>query len=299
MTKYASSLRSEAAYRLAAELAGVIFDEDQYYAGVHVGLIGTCSEGHHRKMAAPSAIQQGGGWCRVCSKKDSVQAEINYRLSAEQAGIFLDEGQTYSGASVGLFGTCSEGHYRKMAAPTSIQRGAGWCRVCSEKDPVQAEANYRLAAELAGVIFDEDQYYAGAHVGLIGTCSEGHHRKMATPGRIQQGSGWCEECLRTADRYYIVLSDTLCKPGITGNDSRFSNHARSGLSLAHLWSGLSHQELTTGEQCILAWLREGGDIPISGKEYFDISLYPLILSYAEQVFGQEDSSRASTDFHSL
>lgn len=60
------------------------------------------------------------------------------------------------------------------------------------------------------------------------------------------------------------------------------------VTLVHLWSNLDHTTVVDGEKRILRWLEEAGEQPVGGREYFSASAYPLILSFAEQMFGPPD-----------
>jgi len=146
-----------------------------------------CPEGHSCNPR-PASIQQGGGMCIVCAKKDPVTAEKNFRICIEElGGKVMGE---YKGTHIPVDCICPEGHSCNPM-PGNIQRGRGMCIVCACRDPVTAEKNFRICIEeIGGKVMGE---YKGAHIPVDCICPEGHSCNPM-PGNIQRGRGMCIRC---------------------------------------------------------------------------------------------------------
>jgi hypothetical protein len=85
---------------------------------------------------------------------------------------------------------------------------------------------------------------------------------------------------------YVVAhsSDPRVKFGITSGDpgGRLGVHRRNGYtSVIRVVTGLPGTLAPETETAILSALRDAGERPVRGREYFDISCLPLILDVAD------------------
>jgi hypothetical protein len=143
-----------------------------------------------------------------------------------------------------------------------------------------AEAAFRARlAELGATLLELS--WLGANTPHRVRCAAGHDC-TPRPGNIRAGDGLCRACAgRAWDALYVVADDfEVVKFGITSGDPRprLRVHRRDGLDqVVRLFTGLSDGTARALENSIKAALRDAGEEPIRGLEYFPARALPLIL----------------------
>jgi hypothetical protein len=99
---------------------------------------------------------------------------------------------------------------------------------------------------------------------------------------LRDGGGICAACAgREWDVLYVVTDDLgVVKFGITSGDARprLRVHKRDGLDqIVRLFTGLPDGIARPLEDNIKAALRDAGEEPVRGREYFPARALPLIL----------------------
>jgi len=270
--------QAEAAFRqrLAALGATPLYER---WGGVEAPHLIRCREGHE-STPRPHDIQQGAGPCRTCSGKHPGIAEAAFRerLAAIGAVPLYD---TYRGVSKGHEVRCANGHIC-YPWPAGLQQGRGICPKCSLHDPEDAEARFRQRMEDLGMTVTGT--YAGAHVRVSAVCADGH-ACMAIPHTVRKGAHPCATCGERAwDIFYVVASAGVVKFGITSRspERRLGEHAKDGFTtVIRVVTGLAADLAVETEAAILAALADAGEIPVRGREYFDISCLGLVLDVAD------------------
>jgi hypothetical protein len=238
-----------------------------------------CKEGH-LCSPWPNSVQQGRGICRVCAGQDPATAEKNFRAHvAELGGECLYE--AWGGSLKPHRVRCKEGHLCSPR-PSNIQQGVGICLTCARTDPAAAEAGFRArVAVLGGACLYEA--WQGAHVPHRVRCKEGHEGNPY-PANVQQGEGICRICKGMAwDVFYVVLNraEETLKFGITSGDprSRLRTHKAAGFTEQYLV--LSTPEAHSLENRIKTTLKEAGEKPVRGYEYFPLHTLALVADLVE------------------
>lgn len=218
-----------------AKSANVIVVGEYVGAGTPVECF--CSNGH-KCQPRPSDVRRGTGWCRICAGNSPIVAEAEFRARAEEDGVTIVG--AYAGANVPVVCICSKGH-QGAPRPDAIRRGQGWCWTCSGTEPKGAKARFLSAAEEAGVTVIGEYTFNRSTVECI--CPNGHKCNVRPEG-IQQGEGWCQQCVIRFDRVYLIVKDfgleQWAKVGIASSDSRVKDHINNGWILYRQWLDLDH-----------------------------------------------------------
>lgn len=126
--------------------------------------------------------------------------------------------------------------------------------------------------------------WLGNHVPHQVRCAKGD-MGTPTPGNVRAGCGICRICAGKAwDVFYIVTDDVneVVKFGVTSGDPRLrlSHHKRRGLDqLVRLIEG--EPEALNMENACLAAMRDAGEKPVRGREYFHIRTLGTILDLVD------------------
>ena len=178
---------------------------------------------------------------------------------------------------------CAAGH-ECAPQPSSVMAGRGICRTCAGQDPAMAEAAFRARlAELGATLLEP---YRGAVYTHQVRCAFGH---ICTPrpNSVQQGRGICRACAgRVWDVFYVVVNRPAfrIKFGITSGDprDRLATHRLSGYEeVLRLMIGLPGTTAPEMESVARAALALGGEIPVKGREYYDISALAIVLDVTD------------------
>lgn len=117
-------------------------------------------------------------------------------------------------------------------------------------------------------------------------CSSGHECRPA-PNHVIEGHGICLPCKGKAwDVFYVVTHarNPWVKFGITSGDarSRLGMHRRAGYTtVVRLVKSLPGSAALEAEGAVKKALRDAGESPVLGREYFDIRCLALILDVAD------------------
>lgn len=290
----ADSARAWAAFcARVEELGGIVVEP--YFLNSRTRHRVVCRAGHEC-TPTPQAVTAGYGLCKICTSRDPRTAEAAFRDRLQELGATLME-TAYLGSKEGHRVICAEGHECRPR-PKDLQQGDGLCRECAadrlrgrpqparQRGPgsVQAEARFRARiAELNGTVLGA---YVSIDVPVLVRCAEGHE-VTPLPGNVLSGHGPCRICGGKAwDVFYVVLdgeADTV-KFGITSGDPRprLAAHEADGFSeVVRLHAGLTGDTAPVLERVILAALRDAGEAPVRGREYFHARVLGLVLDLVD------------------
>lgn len=112
-----------------AELGGVILEPA--WRGANTPHRAHCSAGHEC-FPQPGHLRAGRGMCRICARKDPVQAEREFRARLDRFGASLLESR-WLGSTTPHRVRCAAGHDCRPR-PSAVQQGQGICRGCASKE---------------------------------------------------------------------------------------------------------------------------------------------------------------------
>ncbi|MCX4458536.1 hypothetical protein OOK58_42240 [Streptomyces sp. NBC_01728] len=241
-----------------------------------------CAKGHEC-APRPNAVLKGQGVCWHCSGRSPRVAEAAFlaRLAEEDATLLEPK---WLGSKEPHRVRCAKGH-ECTPRPNSVLKGNGICRTCAGRDPEATEAAFRARVIESGAVLLES-VWLGGHTPHRVRCAKGHH-VTPRPKSVLRGQGICRLCKgRTWDVLYVVQDEAgeLLKIGITSGDptDRIRRHRRSGLGqVVRLITGLPGGVARELERTILAALRDAGEEPVRGKEYFLGRTLALVLDLVD------------------
>lgn len=178
---------------------------------------------------------------------------------------------------------CAQGH-ESRPRPKSIQQGKGICRTCAGKDPLAAETAFRARLDELGATLLEAKWLGTMTPHRV-KCAAGHECDPR-PNNVQQGTGICALCQGRAYEVFYIVSDEAndaVKLGITSGDGRrrLATHRLDGYDRVELViDGLTGGEAVALERVCLSALRDAGEQPVKGREYFHARALALILDVA-------------------
>lgn len=271
---------AEAAFRARLDELGATLLEGTYL-GSNKPHRTRCAEGHEFN-AYPSDLARGRGHCLSCTGRDPQQAEAAFRARVEELGGVVLE-PTWKGVSKPHLVRCPEGH-ESTPRPSGVKAGGGICRTCAGVEPQVGAARFRARVEaLGGTVLDGDWNGTARQYRVM--CADGHESRVY-PGNVQR-QGMCRFCAGKAwDIFYVVLDDIadVVKLGITSHDPgpRLEAHERDGFDrVVRLCVGLPEGTAPELERNVLAALRDAGEKPVRGKEYFPARVLPLVLDLVD------------------
>jgi hypothetical protein len=176
--------------------------------------------------------------------------------------------------------------------PNDTVRGHGICNVCARKDPATAEAAFRARLAAVGATFLEPKWM-GVDAPHRVQCACGHIGRPR-PTHVLSGTGVCNVCAHNGEwnAFYVVASRDAVKFGITAGDGRvrLRDHARAGFTEVHRVAlGLPGSTARDTEDAVRAALSLAREVPLRGREYFDISCLALVLDVADSWLGIADA----------
>jgi hypothetical protein len=161
-------------------------------------------------------------------------------------------------------------------------------------DPVAAETAFRArVAELGGSILGR---YINSDIPVSVRCAKGHE-SSPTPSNVKQGGGICRTCSGKAwDAFYVVrhADEPRVKFGITSGDPRrrLKDHRQAGYTnIMCVATNLPGTVAPATEKAVKAALRDAGEKPVRGTEYFDTSCIGLIMDVAQHWLADIDSTK--------
>ncbi|MGO8959107.1 MAG: hypothetical protein ACLQFR_17330 [Streptosporangiaceae bacterium] len=268
----------EAAFRQRVEaLGGAVVGE---YATSLKPVLVTCSAAHENGVR-PADVRKGRGICWTCADRDPAKAEAAFLTRMALMGATALG--PYVNAHTGVPALCAAGH-SVFARPHDVRKGLGICRVCAGQDPATAEAIFHARLAELGAVSLETQWTGASRPHRI-RCAAGH-ASSPIPANVMSGQGICRTCAGMAwDAFYVVSHAVghRVKFGITSGDPRprLRTHRRYGYSeIVLLRTGLAGTLAPDAENAVKAALRDAGEKPVRGMEYFDISCLALILDVA-------------------
>ncbi|MFB7574685.1 GIY-YIG nuclease family protein [Streptomyces sp. NPDC056165] len=271
-------LVAEAAFRARLAEVGATLLEPKYLGRGKPHRV-MCAKGH---ICAPrpqnaSRVKE---ICRVCAGRDSQASEATFRARLAEAGATLLEPK-WLGVNAPHRLRCSEGHI-VAPSPTRLQQGGGICAACAGRDSRASEAAFRARLAEAGATLLEPKWLGSDKPHRV-LCAEGH-ASAPYPNRVKAGGGACRICSgRTWNVLYVVADDAadVLKFGITTGDPqrRLIQHRRDGfVRVVRLVTGLPDGKALEVERALLHALRDAGEAPVRGREYFPAQALPLVLA---------------------
>lgn len=238
-----------------------------------------CHAGHDCYPRPANA--QRWGICRVCVGRDPNTAEMAFRSRLAELGAELLEPK-WLGALQKHLVRDAAGH-DCYVRPNQVQQGYGICLICANRDPATAAAAFRASLAEAGAILLEPEWLGTSTPHRV-ECPQGHLCRP-TPANISQGHGICRFCAGSDhDAFYVVTGTSTVKFGITTGNGRhrLMRHAGAGYpDVVRLVTDLPGTVALDTENAVKAALSLAAEVPVSGREYFDISCLALILDVAD------------------
>jgi hypothetical protein len=283
-----TSVAAEAAFRQRlAALGATLLESD--FLGTHQPHRVRCASGHECRPR-PGDVRRGRGICLTCAVRNPLLAEAQFRrrLSALGATPLFD---SWLGANRPHHVRCAAGH-DCWTSPANVRRGWGVCKPCAGNDTMTAESSFRATlAELGATpLFANWQGVRQPH---LVRCPEGHDC-CPWPSNVARGQGICRACGgKTWDAFYVATSRLAVKFGITsgGGRPRLSLHARHGYTtVVRLATDLPGTLAFDTESAVRSALAMASELPVKGREYFDISCLGLVLDVADPLIFRKEQS---------
>lgn len=271
---------AEAAFRARVEeLGGIVLDTA--WEGVRARYRIRCAAGHEATPRAQD-VRARGGICATCANVDPRAAEARFRSRLAALGAVLLD-QAWRGANTTYRVQCAGGHEVRVR-PGNISHG-GFCNLCFGRSPKDNLARLRALVERHGGTLLETSWKGSLAPHRI-RCPKGH---LNAPWAcsVFKGGSICRTCSgKQWDVLYVVRDDVedVVKFGITSGDPRprLYDHARDGLdTVVRLHTGLPGGTAPELERIILGALRDAGERPTRGREYFPARVLPLILDLVD------------------
>jgi hypothetical protein len=273
----------EAAFRSrVAEVGGTcLYDA---WGGANTGHKVRCAVGHINYPAPAGVVSRGQGICRTCSGHDGVLACQDFFATARSLGWEV-LGQ-WKKADIKVPVRCSKGH-EFDALPRDTVRAAKnkWtgCWECSGlKFGISEDRFLTILAEQGAISLET--HWMGSNRPHRIRCRDGHETSPS-PGGVLGGVGICRFCAhrRAWDHFYVVTNqaDAIVKPGVTSGDPRprLKDHHAEGYTTVE--RSISVPDARELEIAVLGALRDAGEVPIRGVEYFDIGSLATILDIVD------------------
>lgn len=270
---------AEAAFLARLEEIGAIPQYEEW-AGVHTPLPLRCRQGHECRPR-PRDVLRGRGPCNTCAGRDPKVAEAKFLAALQRLGA-APLYEKWLGARTRHPVRCAAGH-DTWTSPGNVQNGNGICAICAGNDFGRGEQGFlKRVADLGGTPLYAE--FLGSSRPHPVRCAMGHDCRPV-PSNVKQGQGICRRCAgRNWDAFYVVTSRLVVKFGITSGDPspRLSRHARHGYTnVIRIVPGLPGTVAPATEHAVRSALALAGEIPVRGKEYFDLSCLGLIVDVAD------------------
>jgi hypothetical protein len=169
---------------------------------------------------------------------------------------------------------------------------------CAGKDPAAAEAGSRARLEELGATLLEPEWRGVDNPHLV-KCREGHLTRPA-PTNARQGHGICRFCAGSEwDVFYIVTGSGIVKFGITTGTATTVSPSTPprGSPTSSTWQPTSPaQSHSTPRTPSRPLWPTAGEIPVRGREYFEISCLALILDVASSWLTPADRAKAPREW---
>lgn len=251
---------AQAAAKFAGRVAalGGTFAPGAVYVNNHTPVALRCRRGHPC-APRPRGVLQGQGLCARCYAQDgAAQGEEQFRETVTWAGAAFAPGAVYVNSATPVALRCALSH-ACSPRPSDVQKGQGICRVCADKDPATAEADFRERVATQGAVFAPGAKYRGAGVPVPLICADGHPCSPR-PNSVQQGGGVCAQCAVSHNRVYLVghAGAGAIKVGVASGEGRVNTHRGHGYARVACWEGLAHHRALEVEAAVIAFWRDNG-----------------------------------------
>ena len=283
---------AEAAFRKRLSDAGATLLEQ--WTGVERRYRILCARGHEGSPFARNVIRRTGEICSTCAHRNPAATEAAFLQIVSGLGATALY-ETWRGSQKAHHLRCPTGH-DCYPQPTNVLRGTGICKICAGQDVAAAEVRFleHLSAYGAVMIGRYTTSREPVHV----RCAAGHDC-WPMPTNIRKGQGVCNACKGRAWNAFYVLEHSarpVVKFGITSRQGkqRLYDHKRTGFTAVRLLVlDLPDLAARRTENAVKAALRDAGEKPVRGVEYFDISCLGLILDVATSWLGETDERLVS------
>jgi hypothetical protein len=221
--------------------------------------------------------------CVLCANYGSFQAEANFRIRLSELGATLLEPK-WLGNRIKHHVRCVDNH-DCYPRPNQVQQGKGICKACAGNDSANAYAYFQMRLMQLGATLIESEWMGSVTPHHVRCASD--HDCYPRPNQITSGKGICHKCAHMLwNTFYVVVGRVAgnIKFGITSDrpESRLRDHAREGYTyVVRLMINLPDGMAKAMEDACITELRERGFTPIRGREYFDVSALPHVLSVAD------------------
>lgn len=273
-----SGKQAEAAFRIRVEEQGGTVLEPTWLGVMKPHRI-RCSKGHE-SSPWPTNVQQGVGICRTCAGNDPAVAEAAFRARLAELGATLLE-ERWLGANAPHRVRCAAGHESAPSPGSVVRQGNGACRTCAGQDPEASWNAFRVQVEAFGGVVLEPEWLGNRNPHRA-RCAAGHECNPR-PSDVQRGQGICRTCANKVwDAFYVVVDEVNehLKFGITSGDPRprLRIHERDGFDVVlRVATGLPGDVAPELERQVRAALRDAGEQPVRGREYFPLRVQALVL----------------------
>ncbi|MFJ8143281.1 hypothetical protein [Streptomyces sp. NPDC096013] len=273
----ADAQQLEADFRAEIARRGGTVEGD--YVGVAKPIQVQCASGHVSYPQPRSALKGHG--CVACAGRETGRSESRFReavtvLGAEVIGPYIAVGKP-------IVIRCANGH-ESRPIPKNVLNGQGVCGMCARNAPGMTEAQFRLTvADLGGEVLGP---FLNVNTPILIRCRNGH-QGYPRPADVQRGIGICNACHgKTWDVFYTVVDDIrdILKFGITSGDSRWrlNCHKADGFDrVVRLHEKLPEGVARELENHVRFTLRDAGEHPVRGREYFPSRVLPVVLDVVD------------------
>lgn len=277
-----SGEQAEAAFRARlVELGAELLEERWLGHGVAHRV--RCAAGHECSPA-PTNVRRGIGICCTCAGRDPKVAEAEFRARIVELGAELLEDR-WLGANRRHRVRCAAGHECTPSPASVVRQGNGVCRTCAGQDSAVAWGAFRFRVEELGGAVIEPEWLGNRKPHRI-KCAAGHDCSPR-PDDVQRGQGICRTCTNKVwDAFYVVVDeiDDRLKFGITSGNPRprLRIHERDGFdTVLRLVTNLPGDTAPELERQIRCALRDAGEQPVRGREYFPLRVQALVLDLVD------------------
>lgn len=263
--------------RLVAEAGGTVL-EDRWLGAVVPHRV-RCAQAHVT-TPRPHDVKATGSFCSVCVGRNRNAAWAKFQgVVADNGGQLLESEWLGNHALHRV--VCAGGHKLAVRPSKVTSRGRLPCRQCSRA---------RCAEQFEGLIKKHggtllEPYRNSQHKHRV-LCPKGHEVKQ-TPAHLVAGNALCRRCAyKEWDAFYVVMDDVndLVKFGITSGNPRrrLWDHGKDGFDqIVRLHEGLPGEVAPELERMILEALRDAGERPVRGREYFRSQVLALVLDLVD------------------
>ncbi|MGW2100355.1 hypothetical protein ACWCPX_22155 [Streptomyces olivaceoviridis] len=266
------------AFRELVTSQGGIVLEDRWLGAITRHRV-KCAAGHIT-APRPHDARATGSFCSACAGRNAESAWQSFRaLVAEKGGLVVETEWLGNHAQHRI--VCPNGHEARVRPSKVASRKRIPCRRCTY-DRCAAQFEELVRAQ-GGMLLEPYKNSAAKH---LVRCANGHEVKQ-TPAHLVAGNALCRRCAyKEWDAFYVVVDEVndLVKFGITSGSARrrLAQHEKDGFDvIVRVYEGLPGDMAPELEQNVLAALRDAGESPVRGREYFPARVLPIVLDLVD------------------